>query len=78
VAEHRISPENELQPRQRRGGVAAFFREAIAELKRVRWPRRNEVVGYTVAALAACLAMGLLVWLFDILVGWTASRVGIL
>ncbi|MCL6445494.1 MAG: preprotein translocase subunit SecE [Alicyclobacillus sp.] len=42
-----------------------FFRETYVELKRVRWPKRKEVVNYTVAALAICLIMGLLVWLFD-------------
>ncbi|WP_245632899.1 preprotein translocase subunit SecE [Alicyclobacillus kakegawensis] len=78
MAEQHITPENGIQPKRRRTGVISFFAESIAELKRVRWPRRNEVVVYTAVALATCLVMGLLVWLFDILVGWAASRVGIL
>ncbi|WP_273367278.1 preprotein translocase subunit SecE [Alicyclobacillus herbarius] len=78
MAEHHVSPENEIQPKPRRTGVITFFSEAVTELKRVRWPGRREVVGYTAAALATCLAMGLLVWLFDVLIGWAASRVGIL
>jgi preprotein translocase subunit SecE len=69
--------EQNEQQRQRRTGVAAFFRETIHELKRVRWPRRKEVVNYTAAALITCLVMGLLVWVFDIGVHAAVGLLGI-
>ncbi len=58
------TPDNE-QRRQHRTGVAAFFRESVQELKRVRWPRRKELINYTAAALITCLVMGFLVFVFD-------------
>ncbi|MCL6593089.1 MAG: preprotein translocase subunit SecE [Alicyclobacillus sp.] len=54
------------QPERQRTGVLTFFREAAHELRRVRWPKRQEVVNYTAAALLVCLVMGLLVWGFDL------------
>lgn len=69
--------EQNGQQRQRRRGVAAFFRETIHELKRVRWPHRKEVVNYTAAALITCLVMGLLVWVFDIGVHAAVGLLGI-
>lgn len=55
----------------------AFFRETYHEMKRIRWPGRKEVVNYTAAALLTCLAMGLLVWVFDTGVAKVMSLIGI-
>ncbi|MCL6517311.1 preprotein translocase subunit SecE [Alicyclobacillus sp.] len=54
------------QPKPHRTGVVRFFSETVHELRRVRWPKRREVVNYTVAALLVCFIMGLLVWGFDL------------
>ncbi|SFU68424.1 preprotein translocase subunit SecE [Alicyclobacillus macrosporangiidus] len=55
-----------VHPKPRRTGVVRFFVETVHELRRVRWPKRREVVNYTVAALLVCFLMGLLVWGFDL------------
>ncbi|MDQ0190389.1 preprotein translocase subunit SecE [Alicyclobacillus cycloheptanicus] len=61
----------------RRSGPVAFIRETFWELKRVRWPRRKEVVNYTAAALIMCALMGVLVWAFDIGVAKVLSLIGL-
>ncbi|QQE78544.1 preprotein translocase subunit SecE [Alicyclobacillus sp. SO9] len=67
------------QPERRRTrtGVVTFTRETVQELKRVRWPKRNEVVSYTAAVLIVCFVMGLLVWLFDIGVARLMALIGL-
>jgi preprotein translocase subunit SecE len=70
--------ENVMQTKRRRTGVVAFFVESVHELKRVRWPKRQEVVNFTTAALLVCFVMGLLVWAFDLGVNWVMTRIGIL
>lgn len=36
-----------------------------AELKKVIWPTKKEVVNYTVAVIAMCTAIALIVWAID-------------
>ena len=64
--------------KRRRTGVVAFFRESIHEIRRVRWPSQRELVNYTTAALLTCLAMGLLVWGFDLGVAKLMSFIGLI
>jgi|GEM_PF-1156108 len=64
-------------PKRQRTGMVQFFRESIAELKRIRWPKQKEVAGYTTAVVITCLAMGVLVWLFDIGVAKLMSLIGL-
>ncbi|WP_229776356.1 preprotein translocase subunit SecE [Alicyclobacillus cellulosilyticus] len=65
-------------PRHRRNAVIAFLRESVHEVKRVRWPRRREVVNYTAATLLVCFIMGLLVWAFDVAVYRCMQLIGLL
>lgn len=65
------------EQKRRRAGAAAFLRESVQELKRVRWPRRKEVATYTIAALLTCLVMGALVWAFDVGVHAAIGLLGI-
>jgi preprotein translocase subunit SecE len=39
-----------------------FWRETNAEMKKVTWPTRNEVVGTTVVVLIATLVFALYLW----------------
>ena len=36
-----------------------------AELKKVIWPTKKEVVNYTVAVIAMCTVIAIVVWLID-------------
>ena len=52
----------EIQPAERRGN---FVKESIAELKKVEWPKQNQVIQGTVVVLVACAIVGLYLWLND-------------
>jgi preprotein translocase subunit SecE len=43
----------------RRGG---FVRESIAELKKVDWPNRAQVIQGTVVVIVACVIVGVYLW----------------
>lgn len=64
-------------PRGVFGRSIAFFRETVWELKRVRWPGRQEVVNYTVASLVTCIIIGGLVVAFDFGVAKVMSLIGL-
>ena len=43
----------------RRGG---FIRESVAELKKVDWPNRAQVIQGTIVVIVACVIVGLFLW----------------
>ena len=55
-------------PRTVVGGAITYLREVVGEMKRVRWPNRKELVGYTVSVVAVCVAVFILTYAFDLLV----------
>ena len=42
-----------------------FVREAWAELRKVEWPNRNQVVQGTLAVIVACAIVGAFLWAAD-------------
>ena len=54
-------PEQQAAPVEhaRRGG---FVRESIAELRKVEWPNRSQVIQGTVVVLIACAIVGAFLW----------------
>ncbi|MDH7478589.1 MAG: preprotein translocase subunit SecE [Syntrophomonadaceae bacterium] len=49
-----------------RGRTAtSFFRNAWAELKKVHWPTRSELLVYTAVVLVAVAFVALLIWVAD-------------
>jgi len=46
----------------RRGG---FVRESVAELKKVEWPTRPQVIQGTIVVIIACIIVGAYLWLND-------------
>jgi len=66
------------QPSKPRTNPWMFLRESYSELKRVRWPKRKEIVNYTVASLLTCFIMGALVWGFDLLVDKLFSLINVM
>lgn len=63
--------------RKQRSGFFAFFAESGREIRRVRWPKRREIVVYTAAALVLSAVLGLLIWGFDIGVSKLMSLIGV-
>ncbi|WP_258358923.1 preprotein translocase subunit SecE [Moorella sulfitireducens (nom. illeg.)] len=45
--------------------TSKFLRGAWAELKKVHWPTRKELVTYTAVVLVSVLIVAALLWLFD-------------
>jgi preprotein translocase subunit SecE len=45
--------------------IRTYLRETIAELRKVKWPTREQVRNLTIVVLAVTLAMSLILGLFD-------------
>lgn len=52
---------------QKQGKNGNIFKGMVAELKKVHWPTKKEVVKYTVVVLVTVLIMGVILWIFDTL-----------
>ncbi|OIP97162.1 preprotein translocase subunit SecE [Candidatus Wirthbacteria bacterium CG2_30_54_11] len=52
-----------------------FFREVIAELKKVSWPTRQEATRLTMIIIAATLISGMAIGLLDYLLAQTLSAI---
>lgn len=48
------------------GGFQRFFRNVIAELKKVNWPSRKELTTYTIVVIATVLIVALIIWVWDV------------
>ena len=54
-------------PKKQRVTVSQFLTEVRAEMKKVTWPTRDEVVSYTIVVLVTTVLIGGLVYFADIL-----------
>ncbi len=61
--------ENEVKKvnRFKRAGLsmAKLFREVRAELKKVIWPNRTQLINNTATVLIFCLIVGAIIWIAD-------------
>ncbi len=48
--------------------VVQFFRESYAELKKVIWPNRDEVLASTKVVIVSTLIIALALWLVDFVI----------
>ncbi len=51
-----------------------MLKEAKAEVRRVVWPTRQEVIQTTLIVLVVVLLMGLVLWGVDSLLGWVVKN----
>jgi preprotein translocase subunit SecE len=42
-----------------------YFKGVRAELKKVSWPSKKELINYTIVVIAICTIISLAVWLID-------------
>jgi len=47
-----------VKPKTKPGGIRGFYRETIAELKKVSWPTRSEAINLTRVVLIVIVIMG--------------------
>jgi preprotein translocase subunit SecE len=59
-------PKAEVATRQPRG-IVRFFRETVAELKKVSWPTRQEATQLTLLVLVVVGLSGMILGLLDFL-----------
>ncbi len=50
--------------------IVNYFREARAELARVTWPSRDEIIQSTEAVLLFTFFMVVILWVYDLFFGW--------
>ncbi|MTI48351.1 preprotein translocase subunit SecE [Sporosalibacterium faouarense] len=56
------------QSSSNKGGVKRignFFKSTRAELKKVSWPNKKELINYTIVVFAVCALISFVVWLLD-------------
>jgi preprotein translocase subunit SecE len=67
AADRRTRPQPGADVKKERIGPRAYLGEVRAELKKVAWPNRREVVNSTVVVLIAVVFMGALIFGYDYL-----------
>ncbi len=51
------------------------FKDMFAELKKVTWPSKDELVSYSIVVLVFMLVMGVVIGLIDSASGWIVSLI---
>ena len=51
-----------------------FVKEARVEVRKVVWPTRQETIQTTIAVLFMVVLVAIMLWLFDMLLGWGVSK----
>ncbi len=57
------------------GKIITYFREARAELARVSWPSRDEIIQSTEAVLLFTLFSMTILWIYDLVFGAVMQRI---
>ncbi len=57
------------------GKIINYFREARAELARVNWPSRDEIIQSTEAVLLFTLFSMIVLWVYDVVFGLLMKRI---
>jgi preprotein translocase subunit SecE len=57
-------------------GFRRFFRSVAAELKKVNWPNRKELITYTIVVIATVLAVSLIMTFWDAILSFIFSKFG--
>ncbi|PKM87804.1 MAG: preprotein translocase subunit SecE [Firmicutes bacterium HGW-Firmicutes-12] len=50
--------------------VKKHYRGVVSEMKRVHWPNRKEIIAYTSIVLVSVVIVGVVIWVFDSVVGF--------
>jgi preprotein translocase subunit SecE len=55
------------------GRIARAFKDMPAEMKKVTWPTRKQLVNYSLVVLAFMVVMGVIIGIIDAGSGWVVS-----
>ncbi|CAM3976344.1 preprotein translocase subunit SecE [Cohnella lubricantis] len=50
------------------GSFFSFFSDSWAELKKVRWPKRKELLSYTIVVVVTVLLITIYFWVLDVII----------
>lgn len=64
-APQRPTPKAQGAPGRERTKPRQFFKEVIAELKKVAWPTRQETIGYSIVVLVSVVVIAALIYGMD-------------
>ena len=53
----------------------AFVKDARIEVRKVVWPTRQETLQTTIAVLFLVILVAIMLWLFDMFLGWGVGKV---
>lgn len=62
------------KPRRKRTSPLLFYRQVVAELRKVIWPTRNELVTYTTVSLIFVIIVLAIVFGLDNLFNWLVTK----
>ena len=62
-------PSRQMTSDPKRGGGLQFFRDIIAELKRVTWPSREQTTRLTILVIIISISVGIILGVLDMLFG---------
>ncbi|NLW22777.1 MAG: preprotein translocase subunit SecE [Tissierellia bacterium] len=54
------------QTNTRKGKVRTYFKGVRAEVKKVNWPSRKELINYTAIVIFISIIVSLVVWILDL------------
>ena len=54
--------------------IKTYWNETVAELGKVTWPSREEVIGSTVVVVAVSAVMGFFVFGIDLILAWGVGQ----
>jgi preprotein translocase subunit SecE len=55
--------------------LGQFLKDVKAELKKVTWPSKNEVVNTTVVVIAATIFFGFYLFFMDVIFSWVIGQI---
>jgi len=58
-------------------GIRQFFRHVLAELKKVNWPSRKELITYTIVVIVTVIVVSIIVFAWDYLLSLLFNRLGL-
>ena len=64
-----------VSPQTERTGPRTYLREVQAEMKRVAWPPREEIINSTIIVVIGVVVMAGLIFLFDWLAGGAVNHI---
>ena len=68
-------PRNERRDADKRTSLPTFYRQVVAELRKVVWPTRDQLVTYFVVVMVFVLIMMAIVSLLDLALGKLAFAI---